>query len=609
MTKFFHYFKKYDQFAVPISFRHKKEDTYTNWFGGFITLIIVGFALGFGIYYSIDFFKKNNYTVYYYTTNLNQTEEINLKKSKAAIAFGFECSKQKNNDIYGNLKITDLLYLKVKYVYYTNNGQNKNSTKIGTHNCIDSDFYNDKDIINSLEKNQLRNLICLDDLNKVIKNRYQDRHDNFTYFQIDIEAKSDTKISNVRNYILDNDCKIELYYIDIKIEIDNFEEPIKPFLNEIFLQLDPDLHLRMNTFFMNSYFGSNNDLIFPTKTGQKMINLFSRTEQYFLHRGENTGEESFAKIYIRADTRRMEVRRKYQTLFEFFADSFSLWEDLFLICNILFSAYNRICLIYSIEKRLFFFNKLENKNHNLSQNPEIIYSIIKSTDKYSEKYPKLKKKKINNSINVIKTNNISSDDNTLDHCLPLSEQNTNRKKKIFDIINNNIPIKNNKPDGQEVKKNNRQPYITINKNKCCCRNCKCTGRRFFIYLMNFVNYLNFCECKEHKCKKIDLHYYYGEDFINSKLDISHCLKNIILFDNIKNMMLEKEEIFKFLSLKFISPKKENGYYKYPKKYTKIDFESLETEISNLIKTPEVGKIDEYLLAKINRKLKEINDYL
>ena len=62
-------------------------------------------------------------------------------------------------------------------------------------------------------------------------------------------------------------------------------------------------------------------------------------------------------------------------------------------------------------------------------------------------------------------------------------------------------------------------------------------------------------------------------------------------------------------MKFISPKKENGYYKYPKKYTKIDFESLETEISNLIKTPEVGKIDEYLLAKINRKLKEINDYL
>ena len=361
-----HNCKKYDQFAVPISFRHKKEDTYTNWIGGVFTISIVFTACVFGIYYSIDFFKKKNYTVYYYTTNLNQTEEINLKKSKAAIAFGFECSKQKNSDIYGNIKITDLLLLKVKYVYYTNNGKNKNSTKIGIHNCFASDFYNDKNLINSLEKNKYRNLICLDDLNKVIKNRYQDRHDNFTYYQIDIEAKNDTKISNVRNYILDNDCKIELYYTDIKLELGDFEDPIKPFLNEVFLQLDPDLHLRMNTFFMNSYFGSNNDLILPTKTGQKMNNLFSRTEQYFLHRGENTGEESFAKLYIRADTRKMEVKRKYQTLLEFFTDSFSLWEDIFLICTIIFNAYNRICLINSIESTLFFFDEMKNENFNLS---------------------------------------------------------------------------------------------------------------------------------------------------------------------------------------------------------------------------------------------------
>ena len=180
MTKYLHYLKKYDQFAIPISFRHKKEDTYNNWIGGVFTLIIVGLSLGFGIYYSIDFFKKNNYTVYYYTTNLDQTEEINLKKSKAALAFGFECSKQKNSEVYKNLTISDLLLLKVKYVYYTNNGRNKNSTKIGIHNCDESDFNNDINLINSLDKIKFKNLICLDDLNKVIKNRYQDRYDNFT---------------------------------------------------------------------------------------------------------------------------------------------------------------------------------------------------------------------------------------------------------------------------------------------------------------------------------------------------------------------------------------------------------------------------------------------
>ena len=555
MTEIFHYFKKYDQFAVPISFRHKKEDTYSNWLGGVLTIIIVGLALGFGIYYSIDFFKKNNYTVYYYTTNLNQTEEINLKKSKATLAFGFECSKQKNSDICGNLSITDLLFLKVKYVYYTNNGQIKNSIKIGTHKCNESDFYNDNNIINSLEKNKLRNLICLDDLNKVIKNRYQDRHDNFTYFQIDIEAKSDTKISNVRNYILDNDCKIELYYVDIKIEIDDFEEPIKPFLNEIFLQLDPDLHLRMNTFFMNSYFGSNNDLIFPTKTGQKTINLFSKTEQYFLHRGENTGEESFAKIYIRADTRRMKVHRKYQTLLEFFADSFSLWEDIFLICNIIFNAYNRMCLIYTIERRLFFFNGKKDKDFNLSRNSERIKNIIKSIGRNSDQNPEFT---LDNTIqNTCSLAGIITSTNTFGGNFGLNDKitvggdgiNFNNiiipKSNNFDQTDiNNIKM----PVIKEIKNNYGPPIITINKNKCCCCNCKCnckcTFRRFIIYIINFINYLNFFECKgcKTKCKKIE-DYFYEEDFINSKLDVTHCLKNIILFDILRDMLKEKKRYF------------------------------------------------------------------
>ena len=230
---FFHYFKKLDNFNIQISFRHKREDSYGTWIGGFINFIIVGFALGFCIVYFIPFVKKKNYNLYYYTINLSQTEQFNLAKSKSAIALGFECSGGDNP----NLSIEDLLELKIRYNYYLDNGKKKMEESINIHNCTYSDFYNDMSIINSISKENFDNLKCLNDINKVIKNRYQDRHDNFTYFQIDVYAKKNHNISTINKYILDNDCKVELYYIDVKIEVDDFDKPIKPFINEVLLQL------------------------------------------------------------------------------------------------------------------------------------------------------------------------------------------------------------------------------------------------------------------------------------------------------------------------------------------------------------------------------------
>ena len=242
------------------------------------------------------------------------------------------------------------------------------------------DFYNNINLLRSLDKNKLSDLKCLDDLNKVIKNRYQDKNDNFTYFQIDVEVKDDKNISQVKNYLLNNDCKVELYYIDVKIEINDYEEPIKPFFNEIFLQQNPYFQFKMNTYFMNEYFESHDDLFFEHE-GKEIINsLFSRTEQYFLNI-ESTGENAFAKIYIRADTKKIEIERTYQNLLEFFADSFSFWEVIFIICELIFCPLNRISLSYLIQKELFFFKeKKDNKYFNVSQKTKQIENLIKLTN-------------------------------------------------------------------------------------------------------------------------------------------------------------------------------------------------------------------------------------
>ena len=346
-------FEFIDLFHVPISFRYKKEDSYSTFVGGVISFIFIGLIIGFGIYHVYHFANRENYSLYYYNINLNETEEINLQKLKASLAFGFECSNIANESLYRNISIEDLLELKAKYNFYINgtNTTNKTDIPIGIHNCNNADFYDDENIIQSLSKGKLSNLKCLDDLGLVIKNRYQDRHKNFTYYQIDVISKNESYNPLLKNFLLDNDCKIELYYIDARIEVNDYEEPIKPFLNEVFLQLAPDLDLRMNNYFMNEYFESNNELFFQGKSDPKPNNLFSRMEQYFLHKVDMK-KNSFAKIYIRADTRKMIVRRKYQTILEFFADTFSFWEDLFIICQFILNAYNRNSLNFFIENEL-----------------------------------------------------------------------------------------------------------------------------------------------------------------------------------------------------------------------------------------------------------------
>jgi len=553
---FFHYFKKLDNFNIQISFRHKREDSYGTWIGGFINFVIVGFALGFCIVYFIPFVKKKNYNLYYYTINLSQTEEFNLAKSKSAVAFSFECS----GGYDPNLSIEDLLELRIRYNYYLNNGKNKMEENINIHNCTYSDFYNDISIINSISQENFNKLKCLNNIDKVIKNRYQDRYDNFTYFQIDVYAKKNHNISTINKYILDNDCKVELYYVDVKIEVDDFDKPIKPFINEVFLQLNPDFNSRMNTFFLNSYFESNNDLFFETRGDETINNLFSRTEQYFLHRDIDNPDESFAKLYIRADNKKMIIKRTYQTLTEFFAVTFSFWEDLFLICSFVITAYNKFSLNYSIEKKLFFFKEIKNNDFDITKNSSKIKELIGSIGSSSE-------------MNI-----------------------TYQNSEINDILGN--------PKLPDIKVDKKIKNDLIKR--------KYTLDRHKLVPKKIFDFFNFFECKCCKWAKLDsqaILYSKAEDILDSKLDVIYYLKSVLTLDIYKNIFMDdKQEILKFLCMPIISSEAENKEcYQYPAIYSDKDFNALENEISLLLKKPSNGETEKKLLNLVHQRLNEINN--
>ena len=311
---------------------------------------------------------------------------------------------------------------------------------------------------------------------------------------------------------------------------------------------------------MNSYFESNNDLFFETRGDETIRNLFSRTEQYFLNRDLNNSNESFAKLYIRADNKKMIIKRTYQTLTEFFAVTFSFWEDLFLICSFVITAYNKFSLNYSIEKKLFFFKEIKNNDFDISKNSTKIKELIGSIGSSSEMNITYQNSEINNIFANTQSQEIKVD-----------------KKIKNDLIKRKYTLDRHKLVPKKV-----------------------------------FDFFNFFECKCCKWAKLDsqaILYSKAEDILDSKLDVIYYLKSVLTLDIYKNIFMDdKQEILKFLCMPIISSEAENKEcYQYHTIYTDNDFNSLENEISLLLKKPSNGETEKKLLNLVHQRLNEINN--
>jgi len=386
-------------------------------------------------------------------------------------------------------------------------------------------------------------------------------------------------------------------------------------LNEIFLQLDPDLDLRMNNYFMNEYFESDNELFFPGKSSQKINNLFSRMEQYFLHKTD-TEENSYAKIYIRADTKRMEVRRKYQTLMEFFADTFSFWGNLFFICEIIFNAYNRVSLNFFIENELLYFKEKENMHFNISENSRRIHELLKLTkiDNLKNKVYKKEDEEIGtdifNQYVPITQKKQNTTENEIKNYNPIdnNRNDNNTQENHNSTEDRNI---NNNDNGNSNKNNNKKDNPSINNNND--DNKKVLKYIFKEIVFAFMNLISIFKCKCCHCKKSnkEIMSEKGEDIINSKLNIINYVKNMLFLDVINNMLNEdKKEIYKFLSMPIISSNEneEDKIYQQREKelhYSDEDFLNFYLQIKRITDNTTIESDDMKLLKLSYKQLKKL----
>ena len=512
-------FKKIDKFGEKYTFKYKDKDKFSTIFGGILSLTIILTGITISILNLIPFAKKENISLQFYTVKLNETENIKLNEL-TNFTVGLDCSIDKETNITGK-DLFDLLFsFSIKY----KDDPNKSfSYNISTDNFNKSSFYRDNiDTFNYLNIDGFRTLLSDNNQKSELEGIFTEKKFSFHSIEVVSKNKSKDHFNKINDYLLKNECNLQFYYSDITVNISNYKEPTKPFIDSIFLPINPHLYIKKNIFFMKYHFKYDNRLfpILDFKGEEEEKIGFSRTENYFTYQGQdrisnNLDYDKYAKLYIRVDNKKIEIKKKYQSFLEFYAENSCVWFDLFWILDFAMTIMYNYKSNYILSKKLFIFKDTEDSRNRYLQYKDFINKpesiIIKGRN------PKHTPIKDNE-----KKENIISNKNQ-----DLSQSRVDSTADIFNDIN---PNENN-----TNKKNNIESlslFEVIKVSICCC--CK----------KNF---------KEQLIKQ-------SIDIIEKKLDIFIYIRNMILIDIMYKILIDEnnKDHINFLSRILVYKKPEKN---------------------------------------------------
>ena len=582
MKSFRNFLRRIDIFGVPFNFRYKTKDKYSTPCGGFLFLLFVVLALTFGIYYLIPFINRKNLSIIYYTMNIPETEVIKLKDSQAAFAIGLDCENKTAQDPY------EIFNLEIKYVLYTKDMDgkyDKKKTPLVTHLCTYNDFYNNYDT--SFDYLGMKNYLCLDNNDHKIEGIYSNQL--FSYYEFSLTSKGHT--SYAEKYLKVNDCKLQMFYTDITIDLNNYKEPIKPFLNSFFVQLNPTLYIKRNVFFMNQYLYDDDELITVFDDEQKpkqTKTLFSRYEEYSLYLGldrENNkpliSVEDYAKMYLRADTKKTEIKRTYQKLTEFYADASSLLIALYDFISVTLSIISNFYAEQAVIRKLFLFKEMDNKYFHFSKKSEKIHELVSLTNEVINiDLPESTRKRLMRSKSFLYT------------------RNNYKNSRNFSIIS----MKNTETIDKEDQENKIRDEIKNNllKQKTI---------KFSFNIFEVIISLLFPYCLRGNLKlKIDVSEK-ANNLLNQKLNVILYVRNMILLDILNHTIIDdkKRDILNFLSRPIIASNK-NKYEKQDKFYENLfenDFDKFYNCVYELSRKANKNDNEKRLINLSKQHLKEL----
>ena len=358
------FFKHFDYFGVNLTFHYKGVDKYRSNTGGLIFFVFILIALIYIFVMLPSFLKRKNMTLIFFEKTVDKTDNFSLVNYSSNMSFSFSCENI-NNELLLSYFTLEIFYTSIKY--YSNSKEKKKIKQaINYHNCSKSDFYNEFN--ETFDTNNFSNNFCFNDIGYFISGIYTDNE--FNYFEISIKSKKNANKTEIKNILRQNECFLTLFYIDTSIDVNDFNFPVKKFINNKFLNIKFNSVSKMNFYFKTIIFESFENLLFD-KRSRKYYLGFSNSDSYENEKGENRFEDEyddynlFAKMYVRAGLSQKLIQRKYQKLTEFLANVTSLFSSVLMFLFLLITNLNKFYCRESIMKRIFQFqNNKRSKSYN-----------------------------------------------------------------------------------------------------------------------------------------------------------------------------------------------------------------------------------------------------
>ena len=592
-------FKTIDYFGVNFNFHYKTKEKYTSFSGGIVFLIYLIMALIFVLINFKALLNRENMSIISYRVYKPSTDSINFKNYSLMHAFGIKCSKFEIGKEYEYFKLS------VNQVKLTqNNGIVKyDKTPINYSHCTKKHFFNKFN--ESIDEYGLNQRFCFDDDNLTIRGLYTDEIYQYIELTVSMTKINEEDYETYYNLLTTNDCTFQLYHIDYGIDINNFNNPITPYLRQEFLKLTPiDLN-KMEIYYLTQKFMTDKNYFFNSYnieyyTAYSMFTSFSLFKGNDRFKKKPDAYEQLAKFFLRADNGINVISRKYMKFTEFLANVSSLISGIYLF---LFLFMGRINKFYAKERLMtknfkfkddkneLFIKKL--KQNLPKENTEIINIKKTRTNNISQFIHKIKiKGKISNlkKSNLKKHNTTTQKESTTEEIILNSNNNLKHYLSHMEIGNNNIK--------SSIKKDN----------------CYLNQKIYFKY--NFCELLILVFCKFLSGRKLKLKnilFKKGEKLLFLSSDILSYLKNMQILDILTHILLEPNQInmLNFISKPVISFNKQINSKKTISWNLK-DNEEKEKDINEFCKgykelqtTIKKTKIDKKFITIINEELDDL----
>lgn len=364
------FFRKIDIFSVGVRFNIEKEEEFGTMLGGFVFLCYFFVCVYFIVTNFFYFVDRSIYNQNIIDIKAETAPPINLFDDKIALVFGLTVDNSPDIN-YDDISILD--YVSVSTTYVVKYAENSTKIKqiLNLTNCEKSHFGNRID--STFELFSLEKYKCIDHTNNeelFLQGIYTDAIFKYIEFSVKIKKEAMNETVFLENFLLDHEIKLQLFYLDSSINVSNYHNPEKLYLNSRFLDLSFPFVVKANVDFSNNTFQNDANILLSTDSS---FNFFSLElfEETRIYRGstrlsdKKNDYDLLGKMYLRASQSSVIYKRTYQKITEYLADSTSIVSQVLFLLVLILGEYNQFkAKEYIIDNMLKYKDKFINQNSN-----------------------------------------------------------------------------------------------------------------------------------------------------------------------------------------------------------------------------------------------------